>query len=64
MTWRVVKQIWIAGFSLHRTEEDAFAFIYQHRESPNKPKDIRRVSNVDKETYDKIYTSQYGIWGN
>lgn len=61
-TWRVFRQDWIAGHSLHRSAEDAFAFQHQHKDSPNKPSGNAYRVNVDKATYDKVYASRYGIW--
>lgn len=61
-TWRVQRQDWIAGHSLHRSDEDAFAFQHQHKDSPNKPKGHTYTVNVDKNTYNAVHSSQYGIW--
>jgi hypothetical protein len=63
MTWRVKRQDWVAGHSLHRSDEDAFAFEFQHKDSPNTTKGRTYTVNVNKSTYDAVYSSQFGIWG-
>ena len=65
-TWRVQRQDWAAGHSLHRSPEDAYAFDIeydaQNPKSTNRPRGNSYMVMVDKKTYEKVYSSRYGIW--
>ena len=66
-TYRVVQQNWHQGYSLHGRMPDVMAFVqaYYDKASSSPTQTVRGIAfwvNVDKATYDRVKSSQYGVW--